>query len=265
MLLANSLYVSALCHEAPITDAQMLALLDIARDGLSSSLFDRVQDFLRGYTSLTNPTVFKDPPNVQFASPDADYSGTVVDHSVRSAPNPFGGSAADKSEPATVYASASTNTSTSATAGSSAASALPLGSRPTPQLKLLIATGVLLAGVFASFKVPALCEPFGLCSSEHDNVESKPGEPKDTPLSAEDTQKPLSSPSARVGEVDADSGLVPTAPSNAGPRTTQAHAPASPLRPSLRSPSPAYQPSYQPPQVRESPSPSAPLREEPLW
>lgn len=265
MLLSNSLYVSALCHEGPITDAQMLALLDLAKDGLSSSLFDRVQDFLRGYASLGNPAFFGDPPNVQFDSPAADYSGTVVDYSVRSAPNPFGGSAADENEPATVYASAPADTSTSATAGSSSAPASPPRSRSTPQLKLLIAMGVLLAGVFASLKVPALCEPFGLCSSARDNVELKPGEPEGAPSGTGETLKSSSSPSVRVGEGDADRAPVQAPPSAAGPRMSQARVPAAPPRQSPSSPSSAYQPSYQPPQARESPAPSAPLREEPLW
>jgi hypothetical protein len=241
----------------------MMALLEMARDGLSSSLFDRVHDFLRGYASVGNPAVFRDVPNVQFASPKVDYSGTVIEESVRSERNPFGCSSADEDEPATVYASAAAEPSTSANAAAYTASASPPHSRPTPQLKFLIATGVLVAGVFASFKVPALCEPFGLCSSGRKNVKSKPRELKGAPSGTAQTVPSSSPPSALRGEGDAESVATPAAPSAAGPRLPQARVPAAPPRQSTTRP--AYQPSYQPPQAIQSPAPSAPLREEPLW
>lgn len=251
MLLSNSLYISALCHDEPITDAQLLALLDIARDGLSVTLFDSVQDFLMGYASHANRSICREGPHEGGTEPVAMHS-----RDTKRGHFPLVSSlSTSDAEPATVYASAAEPKQSGAPATPSGAPNQP---RSKAQLRIFIGAAVLLAGVLVSFKVPALCEPFGLCLNSTKTDEPKDGKPKPEPATAAPPRESTSQPTPAA--------LVPE-DGDARPESLPSPKSESPSRVSQERPAPAYprQPTYQRPQFSESPAPNAPLREEPLW
>jgi len=230
LLLGQPLFVEFFSGRQP-GQAQYHSLVALAQESLAPALALRVAEFLDGYlahfTGGSAGPVTPFPVNFQA---DLDIQPTVVVEDLASPSNP------SQQEPATVYAPDSSPSS-----AHSASIPEPITRTPGAKLpiKALVLFGFSCLALFAVFKVPALCEPFGLCSDSG-------SEQEDGPTKKKSSVKPSAPTTEPQALQDQPKSLPPSTPS---------------ARPS--SPRSDWSGSSQ--SMPASPPPSAPLREEPLW
>lgn len=247
LLFGNPLYITLFLERRPINLGQIASLTSIAKSSLSPNLATRAESFVLGYYGVTLDGKASQASSMPPSSPQTQPKERSAEQQPTSA-----GYASVTSEESTLFAD---EDPIRGAANADAPHQEPVGassnSIKTANLKpLVFAIMAVLFGV-ALFKVPAVCEPFGLCE-KRDNPDQK------------DTDKNRSGDAQKKPD-----SLEPTPPSEtAQPQQPQledlalpAPAPAPQSPPQARAPAPMPQPVYTP-----APQPeSAPLRDEPLW
>lgn len=240
LLFAKPVYVSLFLAGTRPNSAELASLSSISSRCLSSVLAARVQDFVSGYFSLAVDD------GSSLVSDSSKQSQSVSVKSVASFPASVRPPSVADQEAATLFVD-------DAALNEQDVSGVPLQAGVKPEsskgvgvpLKPIVLGCTAILIVFASFKVPAICEPFGLCDKKSDAAEDKKKE--STPAGDSVVPKP---------ESEEPSAAVPADPPPASPAPPQVmdSPPQRPQAP-VRSRPPAPSPSRE----------SAPIREQPLW
>lgn len=233
LLFSNPIYVSLFIARKSPSIAELASLSSISAHCLSSVLADRVDNFSKGYFDAV-PS--KQPSSTLLSSRlrQTTFSATVV-----ATPTAFRTSLPPDSEEATLFVDEPTPDEPVAN-GSPVVQDKNTNSRIVfpLQTKSIILAAIALLAVLASFKVPAICEPFGLCAKKSDNSnEKKTGSEPNSSSSDAESLSPL--------DVAPDAPPVAPAPADA---PEQYEAP-------VRSRPPVSTPSRE----------IAPTRDQPLW
>ena len=240
LLFAKPVYVSLFLAGTRPNSAELASLSSISSRCLSSALAARVQDFVSGYFSLAVE---------ERSSLVSDSSNSIQSVSVRS----IASFPASVRPPSVPDQEAATLFVDDAALNEQDVSGVPLQAGVKPEsskgfgvpLKPIVLACAAILIVFASFKVPAICEPFGLCDKKSDAPEDKKTESDpadDSVVPKADSEEP--------------SVAVPADPPSASPAPTPViESPPQRLQAPVRSRPPAPTPSRE----------SAPIREQPLW
>lgn len=239
LLFANPVYVSLFLGRKRPSSAEFTSLSSISSRSLSSALAARVHNFVSGYfascrtdescidsepsglnQSVPNRSASTFPSSARSSSlPDLEEPTLFVDDSASNEEASFGVSTQDGDKPERPKAAA------------------------VPVKPIVLACAAIIV-LIASFKVPAICEPFGLCEKKSETPKDKKSEPesKDKPVipSVEPEDPPVAVP--------ADPPASPSPPKVLDPLPQRSEAP-------VRSRPPAATPSRE----------VAPMREQPLW
>ncbi len=251
LLFGDPLYISLFLERPPINLAQVTSLTSIAQSSLSPSLAKRAETFVRGYFGIascqsSSPASSPPPSSPQqstgpsaFQQDTNSYESTASEESTIFADDEACKEGSNTHAPQEGYAGAS-----------------PRFVKNTNLKPLLFAVLMGILGV-AIFKVPAICEPFGLCTKREDSgakdskglrsgdIENKSDSSDQPRPNAPQPPPEALSPPSRAPQPQSE-GLAP-------PPAPKAPAPAPPIA----TPKPAYTPAPQ--------AESAPLRDEPLW
>lgn len=223
LLFGNQLYLNLFLSKSEISVAEFSSLLAIAKESLSPSFASRAESFIRGYFSAA-------------CVHELDFSANSFDRSdvkQRSSSVPFYDNYASVNSPiaehATIFADDEPLSSIPPTSKSPNTSSSPVAAaRSSLNFKQLFLFALLAVIGFSVFKVPAICEPFGLCDKK---VES--GEPagsgernKSKVQNSSNSLGPNSNIQTAPKAVDSQSGIIPksqvpvstqSAPYNPGP------------------------------------------------
>lgn len=285
MLLRHSLFVSAFLGRAQsISNAQFLALLDVARDCLSEELLVRLEKFLQGYCSSLDPSFVPPASTTQLGS---DFK-SQLDSSP--APAAYVDQLLD---PRTVHDASDLNAtvlvdlpSQASAVGAHSMSAAPgvqsvfpanpvnsaSSVTPPPQQKLsaFVLIGLFVAVIvvipalgFAAFRLTGICAAFNVCGTS----ETKPkSNDESSPQNKGNDRRLPVNPKPSAGSAPSPGGTpLPSGSSGQSQESSANPARATPAPPLVQlSPPPAPQVPYQPPSAPASGG-GAPLREEPLW
>lgn len=206
LLLAHPVFVQFFASSSPEIAPRLTTLLDLSRQSLAPRLSIRVEDFLRGYLSTLEPSnVFIHSSHSSPAFPVSVPANTSIQ------------------EPATVYA----DSVNSGREGSSVQLISPASqfSLKSSSVKQLLGVVAVFAAAIAAFRVPALCEPFGLCPGSDSNIDPPRPPSKSVKVDPAAASPVGSSSSSSVNSATVRSEHVP-------PR----------VAPSQQSPSPGGQP-----------------------
>lgn len=235
LLFANPTYVSAFLAAKRPGIAGLTSLSSIAKSSLSESLASRVDQFVLGYFDIPleqlNQRVYYSSSPESEKVPNPQSKDAYHDFSAQRASIPV--------EERTVFAK---DDGFDSPANAHPWQANNKGFKSSLRLQAFIKPFLfiaLLAGaVFASFKVPAICEPFGLCEKEKGSNNEKTGENDEMKKLEVRKSEQVSKPhQATEDPITASPSSGPTAKPILPP------APASPTQPRQ----------------------NAPYREEPLW
>jgi hypothetical protein len=240
------------------------SLIAASRDTLAPQLVDRVESFLAGYMGICSPLKANGSPPMA-APPTATFPDVVAARSpafpaTEIADAPFSGNDGSNPQP-TLLSTPPERQGHNFSAGSSSFGASASGHSGNVSNAIKSIPGWILfpiliaAGWYVLFKVPAVCDPFDLCSKETPSKSNR-GKPKPPPSK---------------GAASGAASSSPATPPASSPGRTAALAPEpapsrhQPSQPRYIPPTPSYQ--APPPAAEEShqPSSSAPLRNEPLW
>ena len=229
MLFSNPIFVSSFLSQSPLGPAELSSLNVISKKSLSLALSTRVDEFVRGYFESVNGKASRS------SASQSNFPSQQV--SVQSQPVMPASLASSRQSPeeATVFANDDDFNKSQINdqrprvpiyAQSKQSKSIPI--------KAILIILVLAFSGFAAFKIKAICEPFGLCSADESNKDSKEKESDQKPdMNDTSNQKPaegIASPNRETSLGKPDPSPIPKQ-----------------LKPS-------------PPQPNE-----APMRDEPLW
>ena len=247
LLFGNPLYISVFLQDQPVNTAQIAALSSIANSSLSPSLAERAILFVKGYFGIAIET----DPLEQAPIPAASYIPPPIKRTTREANTQSEyQSISAASEESTVFADdPPSNEPVDSQVEQSSRKSVNSPHAKTVNLKTLFLAVLLFVLGFSIFRVPAICEPFGLCEKKKDRVG------KDSRIA------PNGSPTKGKSVGDQAVPVTPLEPS--APSESSAPFASPPASKTVARPAPitAPQPAYTPPPPRER----APLRDEPLW
>lgn len=229
MLFSTPIFVSSFLSQAPLGPAELSALSVISKKNLSLALSARVDEFVRGYFESFNGKVLRS------SASQSNYPSQQV--SAQSKPVMPASSASSRQSPeeVTVFAN-DDNYSKSRISDQPPRVPIHAQSKQSKSIpiKAILIILVLAFSGFAAFKIKAICEPFGLCSTDESNKDSKEKESDQRPeMNDTSNQRP------------AEGNASPNRESSLG----------------KTDPSPIQkQPKPSSPQPNE-----APMRDEPLW
>jgi hypothetical protein len=239
LLFAKPVYVSLFLARVRPSAAELASLSSISSRCLSSALAARVHDFVSGYFALA----------VEDGSSSASNSSkpnqSVHARSVASFPASVRTPSVPDQEAATLFADEAALNEQDVSGVPPQAGVKPESSKRigVPLKPIVLACAAILI-VFASFKLPAICEPFGLCDKKSDASKDKKKESEPTVNSDVPNPEPEEPPAA----VPADPPVSPMPPQVIDSPPQRPQAP-------VRSRPPAVTP----------PREAAPVREQPLW
>ena len=161
LLFGNQLYLNLFLSEGEASVAELSSLLAIAKESLSPVLATRAESFVRGFfdsadirtldfsaNSCANSDVNPKPSNVPSYENYASVNSPIAEH-------------------ATIFADDEPISSSPPTSKSHNNSSSPVAApRSSLNLKQFFLLALLAVIGFSVFKVPAICEPFGLCDKK---------------------------------------------------------------------------------------------------
>lgn len=276
LLLNHAVYVEFFSATS-INAAQCHSLTSIAVDSLAPQLAERIADFLEGYRAARFPAA---APGLPAAASAAQFTQdshppTEVDF------GPAGHGSAAGDCPPTEYerpAAADAPPSPAAT-GQATGQSAPQSTRVQPAggttdgslpFRAIAIVLAMVAGVALLFRVPALCEPIGLCSAPSSRGDEPGSEPPAAGTVTGQKSAPTDSAPSSSSTFSAPPSVPPSASAGASPSRGSAEPASDLVRPPLertaQRPSPSL-PRSQPTAPPSAPAPSAgpPLRDEPLW
>jgi hypothetical protein len=234
MLFSNPIFVSSFLSQAPLGPAELSSLNVISNKSLSLALSKRVDDFVSGYFESVGSKALRSPASLSNSS---SQQASVPNKPVMPASS---ASSRQSPEEATVFANDHGNNSQiNDQRPPSPIYAQSKQSKSVP-IKAILIISVIALSAFSAFKIKAICEPFGLCSSDKSN-KNDPKKESDQKSNINDTSNQRPADGNSTSNRESSTGkLDPSRSEQPRPNTKQ-------LPPS-------------PPQPNE-----APMRDEPLW
>ena len=241
LLFGNPLCLSVFIEHRPVSLAQIASLTLIAEESLSPSLAKRAQSFLYGYCGIPTEKLPSQQSKASSSNDQRSASGMGTSRDV-SLDYEYVSTSLEES---TIFAEDDAGQSSSGVSSNPGiSSSHSSDKRSIFTFKPIFYLVILMSVALGIFKLPAVCEPFGLCNQKDDSLNRDSKErrtPGDKNVPAPSRQQSSSPPALQ---------RAPIAPPM----------PSTPTSPAARSSSP--QPPYAPPARLPE---SAPLREEPLW
>lgn len=186
LLFSNPIYASLFIARKNPSIAELASLSSLSSRCLSSALAARVDNFARGF--------FASGPSSQLAQ-DSVYSEigkTNLSEPVASFPKVSRESSTADFEDATLFVD-ETGSVESPASGSAVLEDKPqkVSKNSVLPTKTIVFICIGLAAVIASFKVPAICEPFGLCDKKSEKSSDKnPGSESESTISDPESELP---------------------------------------------------------------------------